>query len=109
MQGISLAPVLDDPKARVRDHVLVEEDQMFDLAGLGQPLRMRSLLCDEGRITLYRGSPGGELFDFARDPGELSNLYGRAEARELQVELLDRLTRRMIEYADESPVPTHMA
>ena len=109
MQGVSLAPVLDDPRARVRDHVLVEEDQMFDMARLGQPLRMRSLICEEGRITLYRGSPHGELFDRARDPGEMSNLYGRPEARDLQVEMTDRLAHRMIEYADESPVPTHMA
>ena len=109
MQGVSLVPLLDDPDASVRDHVLVEEDQMFDLAGIGQGLRMRSLLTEEGRITLYRGAQHGELFDLQRDPGEMQNLFGRPEHRELQTELLERLARQLLEYADDSPRPTHMA
>ena len=109
MQGVSLVPLLDDPSATVRDHVLVEEDQMFDLAGVGQGLRMRTLVTEQGRITLYRGAQHAELFDLERDPGEMANLFGLPEGRDLQVALTEQLARHLLEYADDSPRPTHMA
>ena len=103
MQGVSLAPLLDDPNTTVRDHVLIEEDQMFDLARIGQPLRMRTLMTQEGRLTLYRGSDDGELFDLRRDPEERSNLYAEDSGRRLRVEMTERLAGLLMEYADESP------
>ena len=109
MQGVSLAPLLDDPTVSVRDHVLIEEDQMFDLARLGLPLRMRTLLTEEGRLTRYRGSDRGELFDLRRDPDERSNLYEDDSGRRLRVDMTERLAGLLMEYADESRRPTHMA
>ena len=41
IQGHDLRPMLDDRSATVRDHVLVEEDQMFDLAQTGSAARRR--------------------------------------------------------------------
>jgi arylsulfatase A-like enzyme len=109
MQGTSLVPLLDDPGASVRDHVLVEEDEMFDLVGTGQPLRMRSLVTEEARITLYRGESDGELFDLGNDPRELRNLWGRREASALRGEMIERLAHRLMEYDEQSPRPTSMA
>ena len=109
MQGTSLVPLLDDPAGRVRDHVLVEEDEMFDLIGGGRPLRMRTLVTDEARITLYRGETDGELFDLQRDPEELHNLWSQRDARTLRAEMTERLAHRLMDYGDGSPRPRAMA
>lgn len=109
MQGASLAPLLDDPSGSVRDHALVEEDQMFDMLGVGQPLRMRTLVTEDARLTLYQGVDHGELFELGRDPDEMTNLFARPEARDLRVHLTERLARLLMEYADASPRPTFMA
>jgi arylsulfatase A-like enzyme len=109
MQGVSLAPLLDDSTAKVRDHVLVEEDEMFDLAGIGEQLRMRTLVTDEARFTLYHGSEEGELFDLDRDPDEMQNLYAEGSGKALRAEMAEKLARVQMQYADRSPKPTHMA
>lgn len=108
MQGQSLVPVLDDAGANVRDDVLVEEDEIFDLARLGCPLRMRTLITKDGRISLYSGSDQGELFDLSSDPLELENQYARGAAG-LQAELVDRLARRLMETDDRAPKPDTLA
>jgi hypothetical protein len=101
-------PILDDPEARVRGFVLVEEDEMFDMLGL-RSLRMRTLVTDEGRLTRYQGADHGELFALDHDPLELENLFSRSEGRELRHHLTERLATVLLEYADESPRPTAMA
>ena len=107
MQGHSLVPVLDDPAVSVRSRVLVEEDEMFDLLRTGRPLRMRTVITDHGRLTRYEHVAEAEVFDFVEDPDELHNLFGRPEARDLQLELMTELADAMIEHADDAPRPTH--
>ena len=68
---------------------LVEEDEDY----LG--LRMRTLVTERYRLTIYSGQPYGELFDLQEDPHEYHNLWpGAGAARlkdELRLALLDRL------------------
>lgn len=109
MQGASLVPLLANPHATVRDHVLVEEDQMADLLGVGRPLRMRTLVTEDSRLTLYDGSDEGELFDLARDPHELDNLWARLDARSRRMELVERLAHVMMGYANPSPKQSFFA
>lgn len=109
MQGTSLVPLLEDPKTRVRDDVLVEEDELFDIVGAGSHLRMRTLVTEDARLTLYQGAELGELFDLDSDRLELSNRFHETAARDLRYALTERLTRRMMECADEAPKPTHVA
>ncbi len=108
MQGHSLVPLLEGGDG-VRDDLVVEEDEIFDMARLGQPLRMRTLITRDARLTLYRGSDHGELFDLARDPHEMDNLFAKPEGRSLRAELSERLARRLMETADSAPIPTHLA
>jgi arylsulfatase A-like enzyme len=103
MQGVSLVPLLANPGAVVRDHVLVEEEQMADMLGVGRPLRMRTLVTEDSRLTLYDGSDEGELFDLERDPRELENLWSRLDARARRTEMMERLARLLMEYSDPSP------
>jgi arylsulfatase A-like enzyme len=109
MQGTSLVPLLEDPAAKVRDQVLVEEDEIFDLANVGQMLRMRTLITESARLTLYQGSEQGELFDLERDPNELNNLFGRRAGSDLQAPLTEALARQLMAVADTSPKPRRMA
>ena len=109
MQGNSLVPLLDEPSQHVRDHVLVEEDEMFDMLGSGRPLRMRTLVTDEARISIYRGETEGELFDLEHDPNELRNLWGQRQAGALRAAMTEKLARCLMEYDDTSPRPQAMA
>ncbi len=72
MHGRSLAPVLADPSASVRDHVLIEDDCPPALSAGRLPTRLRTLVTDRYRYT--RSDHGGELlFDTVADPDELDN------------------------------------
>jgi arylsulfatase A-like enzyme len=81
MQGVSLAPLLDDPTQRVREAALVEEDMPLARLGGPLPLKTRTVLDERYRYTRY--STGEvELYDLDNDPGEMTNLAvsGRAGA-----------------------------
>ena len=85
------------------------EDEMFDLVGVGEHLRMRSLVTESARLTLYQGAEHGELFDLESDPSEMNNLFAKPEGAELRAHLTEKLLRQLMEVADEAPRPTHMA
>ena len=110
LQGCSLLPLLKDPDRDLREHLLIEEDAIMDLARTGRSLRMRTLVTQSARLTRYAGSDAGELFHLADDPLEMDNLFARGEGPAgLRAEMHERLTAAMMEYADESPKPTAFA
>lgn len=76
IQGHSLVPVLDDPTATVRDHVLIEDDCPPGMAAGRIPTRTRTVVTPGFRYT--RNDHGGELlFDTTVDPDEVDNLAPR--------------------------------
>ena len=109
MQGHDLTPLLDDPSMTPRDSVLIEEEQVHDMVHTGRPLRMRTLVTETARLTIYDGLAHGELFNRTNDPDEIHNLYGLPEAASLQAELTNQLTREMLSHSDVSPRPTAFA
>ena len=109
MQGFSLVPLTRDAGASVRDEVLVEEDEPFDLAGLGSPLRMRTLITKTERISVYRGSDRGELFDLTHDPDEMRNAFDDPAARTLRGDMSERLARSLMEHDDRGNIPSFVA
>ncbi|MCZ6887978.1 MAG: sulfatase-like hydrolase/transferase [Gammaproteobacteria bacterium] len=74
IQGISLAPILDDLAASVRDHVLIEDDVPAITAKLTPiPAKTRTLVTNEFRYT--RNTKGEQqLFNLVDDPDEMSDL-----------------------------------
>ena len=77
VQGRSLVPILDDPSASVRDHVLIEDDLPANLARLAQmPDKTRTVIGDGIKYT--RHSNGEEqLFDLANDRDETTPIHQR--------------------------------
>jgi arylsulfatase A-like enzyme len=90
MQGVSLVPLLENPAAPVRDHVLVEEDFPLARHGSPLPLRMRTLMTERYRYSRY-SSGDLELYDLETDPGELRNLAVDPDYQPLRAELGERM------------------
>ena len=109
MQGVSLVPILQNPTGAGRERLLIEEDEKDDPLELGHPLRMRTLVTPEARLTLYRGHSHGELFDLATDSLEQHNLFGTAPGTALQADMIRALAEEMMGLMNETPRPTQMA
>jgi arylsulfatase A-like enzyme len=100
MQGTSLVPVLDDPVAEVRDHVLIEDDLPHAAAARGRtPAKTRTLITPEMRYT--RHSDGtDQLFDLIEDPDETTHIGATDPPR--RALMLERLTDALIEADDDA-------
>ncbi|MCZ6616557.1 MAG: sulfatase-like hydrolase/transferase [Gammaproteobacteria bacterium] len=109
LQGVSLVPMLDDADVRVRTQVLIEEDEMFDMMLVGHPFRARTLITENERLSIYQHIEQGELFDLSEDPGELHNAWTDPSRRTNRNDLTEQLARELMNMADTSPKPTHMA
>ena len=81
IQGHSLAPILGDPSAVVRDHLLIEDDLPAGLASLVPiPEKTRTVIGDGIKYT--RHSSGEEqLFAIVSDPDETSPIHQSDPAR----------------------------
>ncbi|CAE7406088.1 Fahd2 [Symbiodinium microadriaticum] len=92
IQGKSLTPVLDDAGASVRDSVLVEEEQIFPDPSTGARTDIRTIITDEGRLSLRSATPVvGELHDHDNDPLEADNIFDDPGAGALRQRLSDQL------------------
>ena len=109
MQSHDLTPLLDNPSETLRETILIEEDQVHDMVHTGRSLRMRTLITDTARLTIYDGLKHGELFNRAEDPAEMHNLFGLPEAVRLQTDLMEKLAHEMMSLGDNSPRPTAFA
>ncbi len=96
--GRSLAPVLDDPSATVRDAVLIEDDFPGALTlDIMTPVKTRTLVTEDLRLT--RHSDGSEqLFDTAADPDEIAPLGRSDPAR--RAEMYEHLAAALMEADD---------
>ena len=106
MQGVDASVLLDKPERTVRNELLIEEDQLNDLLGVGQPLRMRTLITADNRLTVYQGYPGVELFDLDSDPDEMNNRVGDTLLRS---RMMERLSYAQMANTDVSPKPSAFA
>ena len=89
IQGKSLTPMLADSAARVRDHVLIEDDVATITAKLTPiPAKTRTVITEQYRYT--RNSKGEEqLMDLIADPDEMRDLTAeRHPDRALMMEVL---------------------
>lgn len=107
MQGVDASELLTNPSAKIRNQILVEEDQLNDILRVGTPLRMRTLITESSRFTVYDGYEGIELFDLTGDPHEMNNL--QTSNATLRSEMMQRMTYALMDADDTSPKPTAFA
>jgi len=99
MQGISLAAILDDPNAAVRDHILIEDDLPHELATrTPMPVKTRTVVTSNG-MKYTRQSTGDELlFNLLDDPDEMQDL--KKTDGNTRVTMIERLADALIEADD---------
>lgn len=109
MQGRNLLPLVEGRAQSVRQGIVVEEDNQRVFLGFDRPVRMRSLVTDRWRLTVYRGVSWGELYDLENDPLEMTNLWDDPRHTEDRARLMFQLVQEMQDLADDSPLPTARA
>jgi arylsulfatase A-like enzyme len=105
LQGRSLRPLLEGRAKSGRQRILVEEDQPFGTPGLPGPVRMRTVITDDARLTVYGERPFGELYDRAPDPDELVNRYDDPRATGLRARMYEELAGALMEVAETGVAP----
>src|SRR5205085_1440274 len=73
IQGHSLLPLIGDKRERLRERLLIEEEGQRYYMGFPDRVRLRTVITDRYRLSLYDGVPWGELYDLREDPDELAN------------------------------------
>ena len=97
--GRSFAGLLDGSVARIHDGVIVENDDPTT------GYQARALVTSDYRVTLYPGTPDGELFDLRHDPRELHNLWYDPAHAALRAEALARFADEYCRQTPWFPIP----
>lgn len=108
MQGNSLLPAVGGGSFP-NDSALIEEDGQRTILGFALPPRVRSLVTEGWRISIYHNASWGELYNLAEDPGEMNNLWDDPGSRAVKSAMLEQMVRKELAIADTSPMPTSTA
>ncbi len=88
MQGYDISPILSNPDEKVRDHVLIENDEEVGT----YKARLRHLITEDYKLTIYNSlSNFGDIYDRRNDPQELNNLWYEEKFNEKRFELVNKL------------------
>jgi arylsulfatase A-like enzyme len=108
MLGVSQLAAITDGSA-CRNTVLIEEEGQRVYMGFDRRVRMRTLVTDTHRLSLYEGVKWAELYDLDADPLEMRNQWDEPAAREAAHRMMELLAREMIAASETSPAPTGLA
>jgi arylsulfatase A-like enzyme len=109
IQGRSLMPVVTDGGTAVRDCVFIQYDHQVPSPGSGVPPRVHTLIDGRHRLSVFQGTPWGELYDLRDDPGEFENLWDLPAHAATRAAMVERLALAEIEHVDRVPLPTRRA
>lgn len=100
MQGTSLLPVLANPAAVVRDHVLIEEDNPdYGLWSNAVPAHSRTIVTASARYTRY-STGESELYDHGADRSERHNRAESSAHAGLRADMTEQLVDALVAAAD---------
>ena len=106
MHGLDLSPILKNSDQKVRDHIIVEEDEEIPKmkSSIDTNIRLRTMVTDKYRITIRQGYDHfGEIYDLKNDLIEMSNLWFDSNFKELRFTLLNKLTQELLNLQSRSP------
>ncbi len=88
MQGYNIAPILENPKIKLRDCIYIENDEEIGTL----KARLRHLVTNDYKLTVYNKLRDfGDIYDRNNDPLELNNLWYKKELKDIRSELIDKL------------------
>jgi arylsulfatase A-like enzyme len=100
MQGYDISQLLEDPSKRVRDCVLIENDE--EIGPLDS--RLRHLITDDFKLTIYEGVDNfGDIYDRKNDPHELNNLWNEDNYRDIKFNLVNKLLQENLKAQTKFP------
>jgi len=97
--GKSWLSILKGEAKDVRNDVIIENDDP------STGYHARCLVTENFRITIYPGTPYGELFDLRTDPHELYNLWDKEDYCGIKQELLLKLLHSYCLHTPFYPIP----
>ncbi len=109
MHGASLLGLIEGGGTRLREALVVEEEGQRVYMGLPARARVRTLVTERHRLSLYDGVAWGEFYDLAEDPHECVNRWDDPAARGALCAAQAELIRAMIANSDTSPRPSALA
>lgn len=92
-----------------RDAVLIEENQQRAYLGFTQPVKVRTLVSAQHRMSVFAEGLWGELYDLVADPTETVNLWDDPQSQAIKWSLMQRLLQLLMEHSDTSPNPKRIA
>ena len=100
LEGVSLVPLLNDPRATVRDGAMTQTPRPNYPRGQTPKIMGYSLRTKRYRYTEWRDFPTGEvrareMYDHDVDPQETTNLAGREDKQEVVGRLARQLDARL--------------
>ena len=108
IKGEDLATAMADGGPE-RDSLLIEEEIDNELYGFAAPKKIRTLMTQRHRLTVFMDEEWGELYDLKTDPGEMNNLWGAADHASIKSELMEQLVRELVAAGETSPWPDWLA
>ena len=110
IQGRSLLPLIEGSAPDAAYGVaLIEEESHRSVPGLPDPPRVRTLVSERWRLSVYPETDWGELYDLENDPHEINNLFADPAYLSVRAELLWRMSQEMIRLSPNLPLATRMA
>ena len=99
IQGISMMPLLKDPKAGIRKSVYYH---FYEFPGEHSVLKHFGIRTSRYKlIRFYDHKNFWELYDLQKDPAEMKNLYGQKKYAVITLDLKKQLKQLCIENKDE--------
>jgi arylsulfatase A-like enzyme len=100
MQGYDISPTLENPSEKIRDCILIENDEEIGTL----EARLRHLITEDYKLTIYEDLPHfGDIYNRKNDPYELNNLWSDSENRDLRFELVNKLLHENLKAQTKYP------
>ena len=100
MQGFDISPILRHTNEKIRDCVLIENDEEVG------PLeaRLRHLITEDYKLTIYEGLDNfGDIYNRNDDPQELYNLWDNANFQDVKFKLVNKLLQENLKAQSKLP------